>query len=177
MTHCRSIVGESLLLLVGESTQFTGKNSRAYPSTTVCLTCPFVFGCDLSVHFGLEPVRSGPVRSGLVRSGPIRAVSSGPKYGHWTVLGPFNDWSNRSMTASLRCNRSVTGQTVGRPFLLYPFRLFKARTVPFLWPVRWFLLGTGPLLGPVQYRSLGPEAKNIPYLIGGRFHFGAKLNA
>ena len=32
---CRLLVGESLLLWVGESTQFTGKNSTAYPSTTM----------------------------------------------------------------------------------------------------------------------------------------------
>ena len=35
MALCRPLVVESLVLLVGESTQFTGKNSRAYPSTTM----------------------------------------------------------------------------------------------------------------------------------------------
>ena len=35
MALCRPLVVESLVLLVGESTQFTGKNSRAHPSTTI----------------------------------------------------------------------------------------------------------------------------------------------
>ena len=101
MTHCRSIVGESLLLLVGESTQFTGKNSRAYPSTTVCLTCPFVFGCDLSVPltcpFILAWNRSGPVWSGLVWYERSRVVQ------------------NTAIEQSL--DLSMTDQTVRWPFL------------------------------------------------------------
>ena len=94
-------------------------------------------------------LRTGPIihRTVLLdRSMTVRFTKRMVSSGHWTVQGPFND---HSMTVSLRCNRSMTGQTVGRPFLLYPFRLFKARTVPLLWPVHLFWLRTGPLFGPL----------------------------
>ena len=54
MTHCRSIVGESLLLLVGESTQFTGKNSSGYPSTTVIKNAIGALQFGGGFHFGAK---------------------------------------------------------------------------------------------------------------------------